>query len=156
MGGGGGAFRRPLQMRHLPLQLVTMLRSHLFQGKAACPKKPPTQTKSLCTNSLRKLFLLVFCLFKGETKKKKDSLYKLFRNCLRKLCFYLGAWFFGVGLPFTSLVLIPGTLRAANVVFCTRLGGGGGNILSSEFSKLERAVTVDIKNTPRRRLRQGP
>ena len=26
-------------------------------------------------------------------------MYKLSRNCLRKLCFYLGGWFFGVGLP---------------------------------------------------------
>ena len=28
---------------------------------------------------------------------------KLSRNCLRKLCFYLGRWLFGVGLPFMSI-----------------------------------------------------
>ena len=50
------------------------------------PQKPLTQTKTVCTNSLRKLFLPVSAYLKG---KRGDSLYKLSRNCLRKLCFYL-------------------------------------------------------------------
>ena len=46
------------------------------------PKKPPTQIKTVCTNSLRKLFCLFSAYLKGE---KRDSLHKLSRNCLRKL-----------------------------------------------------------------------
>ena len=58
------------------------------------PQKPPAQIKAACTNSLRNLFLAVFYLF------KRNNLYKLFRNCLRKLWFYFGGWFFGgVGFP---------------------------------------------------------
>ena len=46
-------------------------------------KKPPTQIKTVCTNSLCKLsFCLFLLILKG---KGGDSLYKLFRNCLRKL-----------------------------------------------------------------------
>ena len=51
------------------------------------PKKPPTQIKTVCTDSLRKLFCLFSAYFKGE---KGDSLHKLSRNCLRKL--FLFGW----------------------------------------------------------------
>ena len=46
------------------------------------PKKPPTQKKTVCTNSLRKLFCLFSAYLKG---KRGDNLYRLSRNCLRKL-----------------------------------------------------------------------
>ena len=58
------------------------LGSYIFQGKAAHPKKPPTQIKTVCASGLRKLFCLFSAYFKRE---KGDSLYKLSRNCLRKL-----------------------------------------------------------------------
>ena len=59
---------------------------------------PTTQTKTVCTNSLRKFFPPCFLfIFKGNGG---DNLHKLSRNCLRKLCFYLGGRFLGVGLPF--------------------------------------------------------
>ena len=74
----------------------------------ACPRatrktvlgQRPKKTTHPNKNNLCKQFaqtLLLFCLFYRE---QGDSLYKLFRNCLGKLCFYLGGWFFGVGLPF--------------------------------------------------------
>ena len=46
------------------------------------PKKPPTQIKTVCTNSLGKLFCLFFMFV---LKGKGDNLYKLSRNSLRKL-----------------------------------------------------------------------
>ena len=71
---------------------------------AGCPSikgRQPTQiTTDPNKNSLRKQFaqtrLPPFCLFYRE---KGDSLCKLFRNCLRKLCFYLGWVVFWGGSP---------------------------------------------------------
>ena len=48
--------------------------------------------KTVCTNSLRKLFPPAFCLFK---EKRADNLYKLLWNC--KLCFWFGWVFFWGG-----------------------------------------------------------
>ena len=63
------------------------------------PKKPPTQIKRVCTNSLRKLFCLFSAYFKG---KRGDNLYKLTRNCLCKL-FVQAVFIFWVGrLPFMN------------------------------------------------------
>ena len=45
----------------------------IVQGQATHPKKPPTQIKTVCTNSLRKPFLPVSAYLQG---KKGDSLYK--------------------------------------------------------------------------------
>ena len=77
------------------------------------PKKPPTQIKTVCTNSLRKLFCLFSAYFKG---KKGDSLYKLSQNCLRKLFVqtvfiwvggFLGGSSLHSGRPITTLGFSP-------------------------------------------------
>ena len=57
---------------------------------------PLSQKKHPNKNNLHKLFLPASAYFKG---KRGDNLYKLFRNCLRKLFFYLGGCFFGGGSP---------------------------------------------------------
>ena len=54
------------------------------EGNPHPPKKSRTQIKAACTNS----FLLL---------ERGDSLYKQFQSCLRKLCFHLRGWFWGVG-----------------------------------------------------------
>ena len=71
------------------------------------PKKPPTQTKTVCTNSLRKLF----CLFSAHFKGKRGTVCTncpeiVCANCLCKL-FLFGRVFFGVGLPFMKFVQSP-------------------------------------------------
>ena len=75
-----------------------MLRPEAPAPVVVTNQSPITQVKTVCTNSLRKLFGAVFCL---SCRERGDSLYKLFRNCLRKLCFYLGRCFYWAGwLPF--------------------------------------------------------
>ena len=60
-------------------------------------RQPTQKTTHPNKSSLRKLFPPVSAYFKGE---RGDNLYKLSRNCLRKLRFYSGGCFFRVGLPF--------------------------------------------------------
>ena len=51
------------------------------------PKKPPSQQKQFAQTA----YANSFCLFSAYNEGKRgDNLYKLSRNCLRKLCFYLG------------------------------------------------------------------
>ena len=64
------------------------------------PKKPPTQIKTVCTNSLRKLF----CLFSAYFLRERGTVCThcpeiVCANCLCKL-FLFGWVVFWVGLPF--------------------------------------------------------
>ena len=81
----------------------------LFKGRQPTQKTTHPNKNSLCKQFAQTL-LPLFCLFYRE---KGDNLYKLFRNCLRKLCFYLGGWFFSVGS------LLHELWRAHNAI-CTR------------------------------------
>ena len=65
--------------------------THWHSKGGNSPQKTPTQIKTICTNNLCTLLLVVFRLFTGE---RTDNVYKLFRTCLRQLCFYLGRCFF--------------------------------------------------------------
>ena len=89
------------QISHQLSRKITQRKKNHRRASAVKRRRPTRKTthpnKTVCTNSLRKLFLPVFCLFKGE---REGSLYKLALNCLCKLCFYLGGWVFWVGLPF--------------------------------------------------------
>ena len=73
------------------------LQKHAKSREGNPSKKPPNQIQRVCTNSLRKLFLAVFCLFcrkKGGTGCANCSAIAC------TMCFYLGGFFFfGVGLP---------------------------------------------------------
>ena len=94
------------------------------------PKKPPTQIKTVCTNSLHKLFCLFSAYFKG---KRGDNLYKLSRNCLRKL--FVQTVFIWVG------DFLGGSSRLPLVLF------------SENSRRLELLIS---RNTPHGRWGQGP
>ena len=66
------------------------------------PKKPPTQIKRVCTNSLRKLFCLFSVYCKGERGTICTNCPEIVcANCLCKL-FLFGWVVFWVGLPFAK------------------------------------------------------
>ena len=58
----------------------------IFLSREGNPnKKPPTPQKLFAQTVCANFVLLVSAYYKVE---RGDSLYKLFRKCLRKLCFY--------------------------------------------------------------------
>ena len=59
------------------------------------PRKPPTQIKTVCTNSLRKLFCLFLLILKG----KRGTVCTNCPEIVCANCFYLGRWFFGWVFP---------------------------------------------------------
>ena len=63
--------------------LFLILRRESSEGM----EKTPTQIRTFCTNNLcSSASSCLFLFYRG----KGDNLYKLFRTCWRKLCFYLG------------------------------------------------------------------
>ena len=59
------------------------------------PKKPPTQIKTVCTNSLRKQFRDSLCKLSPFPFKISRKQTKEFAQTVCANCFYLGGWFFG-------------------------------------------------------------
>ena len=68
------------------------------QRKATHPKNPPTQINTICTNSLCKLFLLVFCFFTGKRGQFVQTVPKSF---VHTVIFIWVGGFLG-GLPFKN------------------------------------------------------
>ena len=94
----------PFTNKHLAM-CPAMGLEKISSRKGNTPGKPPTQIR----NSLHKQFgqTLSAC-FLPVSREKGDSLYKLSRTCLRKLCFYLGGCFFlGGSSPLQRLDIQP-------------------------------------------------
>ena len=88
--------------------LTPILRESLNSREGDPPKKPPTQIKTVCTNSVRKLFCLFSAYFKGKRGAICINCPEIVcANCLCKL-FLFGWAVFGVGLPF----MINGGLKS--------------------------------------------
>ena len=112
-----------------------------FKGRRPT-QKPPTQKRVCCTNSLRKLFLPVF--FASYKKEKGGEFAQIVPKWFAQTVFYLGFFFFWVGLPFMNDVSLCAA-RPNSTVTPMRLNKGMLNSCRQSLdSTVCRCIAVNV------------